>query len=166
MTDGANMGISAKRALDTILGGDPQPTEQEQSSPGRTAVRVMLAPTPLEGPGPWERADAGEIDRDAAYSLAADCIAKAFLICEHHDPGLLERDTLYGPENTDIEDLWGKSAGLDHAPSEAAKERFPGLDDWVGGASGFQVGFALNTARYVMGAPPAQNPAIITLDIA
>jgi hypothetical protein len=42
-------------------------------------------------------------------------------------------------------------------------ERWPDADEWWGGASGFQVGFAFNTARFIRGEPPVGNPAILEI---
>jgi hypothetical protein len=46
---------------------------------------------------------------------------------------------------------------------EAAQERWPGLDDWLGGITGFQYGWAHNIVRYIVGASATGNPAILTV---
>jgi hypothetical protein len=160
MTDGANLGITAGRALGTILGGDEQPSDEEKATPEQVRERVMAAPSPCEGEPIWDR----HID-DEAYSLAADCIAKAFLLLEADDPGLLDRKVFWSKENTDIESLWDKQRDASSAAWDATTAKWPGFDEWIGGASGFMVGFAYNTARYVTGAHPAGNPAIVTFEV-
>jgi hypothetical protein len=160
MGDGANLGITAGRALDTVIGGEPQPTEEEQATSEQVRERVMQAPNPCEGKPIHERA----IDKDA-YSLAADAIAKAFLLAEAEKPGILECELYYSKENTDHDVLWGKPQGAETAVWNYVKEKHPGFDDWIGGASGFMVGFAYNAALYVLGKPPKPNPAIVTVTV-
>lgn len=154
MSDGANLGITAKRALDTILGGDPQPSEAERTTREETRQRVLAAPLPGEGPSPWERAESGEITKDDGYSLCADSLAHAFLV-------LAETRQLFYPDDGEIESLRGKPMDGCSAFWEAAKERWLNLDEWLGGASGFQVGFAHNTVRFILARPPTENPAIV-----
>lgn len=159
MSDGSDMGITAGRALNTILGGDEQPTEDEQASKEEAYARIMSRPNPLEGGNIWETFGPG-MD---AYSVATDCITKAFLLEEAAQPGILEKKIFYSPENTDIEDLWGKELSPDWAVWKAVSNRYPGFDDWIGGASGFMVGFAYNCARWLRDMETVQNPAIMTV---
>ena len=49
------------------------------------------------------------------------------------------------------------------APWKAAEARWPGLDDWLGGITGFQFGWANNAVRYILGAESVGNPALVTL---
>ena len=159
-SDGANLGVSAGRALDTILGGEPSPEPEEQATPEEVRERVMRVPSPLEGDNIYTRFG------DEAYSVAAYCIAKAFVLAEEAEPGILERKVIYGPENTDIEDLWGKEAGGgETAAWHWVTDHYPGFDDWIGGATGFMVGYAYNTARFIMSKPPVPNPAILEINV-
>jgi hypothetical protein len=160
MGDGANLGIMAGRALGTILGGKDQPDDDEKATPEQVRERVMAAPNPCEGEPIWERGIG-----DESYSVAADCIAKAFLLMESEDPGVLHRRVYWSKDNTGIADLWGKETDAMTAVWDATTAKWPGFDKWIGGASGFMVGFAYNTARYVIGEPPAGNPALLTIDI-
>jgi hypothetical protein len=141
MSDGAHMGVKATRALGTILGGDDQPSEEERQSPQEVLARVLAAPLPGEGPPPYERDGAAE----EAYGMVADSIARCFLVLEGDDPGLLDR-----PETA----AW-----------DALTDRWPDADEWFRGATGFQVGFAFNTARYVTGRGPVGNPALVDVEV-
>lgn len=157
MSDGSNMGITAKRALGTILGGDDQPTEEEKATPEQVRARVMAAPDPCEGLPIWEREGDG-------YSLSADAISKAFLLAEEADPGILERRECY-PEDCEHEILRGVEKDGASVVWDYVSDRWPGFDSWIGGASGFQVGFAYNTARYVTGQRITGNPAILDIEV-
>lgn len=160
MSDGAHMGITAGRALGTVLGGDDQPTDEERSTAEETRARLEAAPL-FEGPKPWDRFPSveGEMN-DAAYSAAADSIAHAFLILLEEDESLLE--PRYYPEDCEHEILRGKQKSPDSPFWEAMTDRWPHADDWIGGASGFMVGFALNAALYASGKSlVARNPAIV-----
>lgn len=157
MSDGSNMGITAKRALGTILGGDGQPTDEEMATPEQVRDRVMAAPDPCDGLPIWEREGDG-------YSMSADAIAKAFLLAEEADPGILERRESY-PDDCEHEILRGVEKDGASVVWDAVTDRWPDFDRWVGGASGFQVGFAYNTARYIAGQPIKSNPAILDIEI-
>jgi len=157
MSDGSNMGITANRALGTIIGNADQPSENEKASREDVLARVMAAPSPLEGESIYSRPG-----KDA-YSLAADCIAKAFLLVEAEAPGTLEIELYYTKENTDIESLWGMKKDAATASWDAVVDRWPTFDNWLGGATGFQVGFAYNTARWLNEKPIVGNPAIMTI---
>jgi len=162
MSDGANLGISAERALNTIIGGDPQPTEEERQTPQQVRERIEGVPL-FEGDPPWNESTS---DTDGAYSMATDALAHAFLVLLEEDPSLLEPQ--YYPEtHSDGEPT--HLAGVQRDPADAVwdamKERWPHADDWIGGASGFMVGFALNTALYAGEFHlQAHNPALIEID--
>lgn len=161
MSDGSNLGITAGRALGTILGGDDQPAEDEKTSKEETFKRVMAAPSPLVGEGIFKRKGLGE----DAYSLATDCITKAFLLVEWEEPGSLMEQHVYSAETTEIEDLWGKPISGESVMWEKMKKRWPEFDEWLGGASGFMVGFAYNCARWLHDLQIVGNPAIMTVEI-
>lgn len=158
MSDGAHLGIPASRALDTIIGGDGQPTEEEQQTPQQVRERIESVPL-FEGASPWQGSDTKD-----GYSLATDAIAHAFLVLLKEDFSLL--DPVYYPDDYDVEILRGKRKSPDTQLWAAMKERWPHADDWISGASGFMVGFALNTALYA-GEFDAHvsNPALMTIDI-
>lgn len=80
------------------------------------------------------------IQKPTDYGNAADCIAKAFLSILADRPETPATDAA----------LW-----------MAAKDKWPEFDSWLGGASGFMVGWAVNCARWLNGEPPTQNPALV-----
>jgi hypothetical protein len=159
MSDGSNMGITAGRALSAVLGSDDQPTEDEMQSKEEVFKRVRDAPNPLEGETVFSRFG------EDGYSVATDVIAKAFLLIEEEFPGTLEAKAYFSPENTEIEDLWGKECSAESAVWRKVMNKWPEFDKWLGGASGFMVGFAYNTARWLNDKPIVENPAIVTIDL-
>lgn len=163
MTDGAHMGIRAKRALETILGGKEQPSEEERETPEEVRARIEAIPL-FEGEKPWDMT----ADGDEAYSMATDALAHAFLVLIEEDPTLLEPQP-YPETYPDGEPMpeWtkGKSRDISDVLWDAMEERWPHADEWIGGASGFMVGFAANTAMYVTQSGYAPNPAIMTIEV-
>lgn len=159
-SDGAEMGITAGRALDAVLGGKTEPEEESVQTREEVRQRIEAAPLPGDGEPPWELAE--EMN---AYSLATDSLAHAFLVLAEERPELLEHDGRF-PDDFEIEELRGRPTGdPTGAIWEAMKERWPGADEWIGGATGFMVGFAFNQVRWLMEKPPAPNPAIVTVDV-
>jgi hypothetical protein len=150
MSDGASQGVTAKRALDTILGGAPTPGEEDQQTPEGVEARIRACPTPEQTEfGRWE-----------AYGDAADYAAHAFLLVADEDPGILTRGHCY-PDDYEAEFLRGKARDLDSVLYEAAEQKWG--DEVIAGLglSGFQAGWAANTVRYIKGGPHGQNPAIV-----
>jgi hypothetical protein len=162
MSDGAHLGVDANRALKTILGPEPSPAEDEQQTPEQVRARIESAPLPGDGLPIWDRVEAGQLDKDIAYGVAADSIAHMFLVLAEEQPGLLNEQRFY-PDDCDAEVLRGKPMSAETAIWEALKERWPDGDDWIGGASGFMVGFAFNAVRYVLGEGPVRNSAIVEI---
>lgn len=159
MSDGSNMGITAGRALGTILGGDEQPTEDEKATKEETRARIMSRPDPSVDERAWDMAEGED-----GYSFATDCIAKAFILIEEKYPGTLETK-LYYPDDFEYEPLRGMERSPEMAVWEKAAEEWPSFKKWAGGASGFMVGFAYNVARWLTEKPIVQNPAIITVNV-
>jgi hypothetical protein len=143
MSDGAHLGITADRALNTILGGDPPPSEEETQTPSQVRERVMKAPKMMEGKAVYKRFG------KEAYCIAVDCLARAFLEIAEQDPSVLHEG---GSDPTDP--LWDEFT-----------KRYPEGNDWLGGVTGFQVGFAMNTVRYILSVPRGGNPALITINV-
>lgn len=54
-------------------------------------------------------------------------------------------------------------AGLQPDMYRAVTTRWPGFDEWLGGATGFMVGWAENAVRYVHSARPVPNPALLQI---
>jgi len=170
MGDGAHLGVTANRALGTILGDDEQPTDEERSTPEETRARLEAAPL-FEGPKPWDVAiDIGtEEAKNAAYGYATDSLAHAFMVLIEEDSSLLEPQ-LYPetyPDGSPMSEvLVGKRRDQSSVVWDAMIKRWPNADEWVGGASGFMVGFALNAALYAAQKEIAfSNPAIIEIQI-
>lgn len=111
------------------------------------------APYPLSGLPIPERAHGEE-----GYSLAARSAARAMLIVCEEDSSLLEVPSKE-------EDPSGIKRAFHDAHWKVALERWPGLDDWLGGITGFQWGWANNCVRYILGAEPVGNPAVTTIEI-
>lgn len=166
MSDGAHLGVGAGRALDTILGGQEQPNEKERQTCEQVRARVMAAPLPGEGEGLWPHVEAGTQVKEGAladtYTLATDCLAHAFVVLAEEKPALLDEQRFY-PNDCDVEILRGKPMSPETAMWEAFTARWPEGDDWVGGASGFMVGFAFNVCRFLVEKPPVLNSAIVTV---
>lgn len=171
MSDGANKGVTARRALETILGDTPSPEGDEVASKEEVRTRIEKAPDPCEGLPIWGRVDAGEITGDDAYSLAADAITRAFLHIVLDDPAVLHTEFFYdademrakGSGEDAIEFLAGKPRDTSDILWERVMARWPEFDKWIGGASGFQVGFAYSTVRFLLDKPYTGNPAIVEI---
>lgn len=160
MADGAHQGVSATRALRTILGGEEPPTAEEEHTPQEVLARVLSAPLPGEGAPPYQRGGAS----DHAYGMVCDSIARCFLVLEGEDPGLLDRKIVY-PQDYEIPEWRGMVMSPETVAWQALMARWPDADEWYGGCTGFQVGFAFNTARFVTGRGPVGNPAIVTVEV-
>lgn len=110
---------------------------------------VEAAPLPGEGTPPWEEGGGG-------YGGAAESLAHALLVLCREDPSLLDvpskEDDPSGFERADNRKLW-----------EAFKARWPEGNDWLGGPTGFQYGWAHNAVREILGAEPVGNPAVMTI---
>jgi len=85
MADGAHLGVTAGRALDTILGGVPSPKEEERLAHEEFALYIRSTEYVLEDALKKE-------DSENAYSEASRWLAKRFLM-------LLE-------QNCQPDDLW------------------------------------------------------------
>lgn len=90
------------------------------------------------------------------YEMAARCAARAMLIVCEENPRLLDVPTRE-------DDPTGFARATHDAHWQAAKDRWPGLDDWLGGLTGFQFGWANNAVRYALGAEAVGNPALVSI---
>jgi len=149
VSDGAHLGVSADRALGTILGGEPSPGEEEQM--GVVEFREWL-----------ELPDQEPHD----YGEAARRMARVILAYFLEDP----RRATYPTESE-----YDFAADPDHG-CQGMKPEFTnhvGLyemmkrdgrrTDDFDGCSGFQWGWAVNAARRCVELPPVPNPAIIEI---
>lgn len=107
-------------------------------------VRARIEARPLpDGEAPWSIAT-----DDDAYEAAAESLAHAFLVLVDEKPDLIANDDPFAPE------LWA-----------AFKERWPTGNDWLGGVTGFQVGWAHNLVRWLHDVPETGNPAIVEIEV-
>lgn len=143
--DGAHLGVGAKRALDTILGGEPSPSPEEGMDPFTMRRWLLDARWPLPD----------DTDDTDAYNECARYAAKLVLEWLLADP---KRAT--SPMETEYD--W------DADPDRGAKAvgwydqmKADGIPIGELGLSGFMWGWAANAARYCVELPPARNPAIL-----
>lgn len=151
MSDGSQQGISADRALGTILGGEPAPKEDEEKSPAWWLARLKAKNDDING-----------------YEAHAEVIAKYILEAYEKDPRLKEcpNSRVYGTY-PDGKTNYNKVAVPDL--SDEMKKVYPdenhpfrrALDE----ATGFSWGWAFNIARYAVELPPQPNPAIIEVRV-
>jgi hypothetical protein len=141
MSDGANHGITAGRALDTILGGEPPPKKDEGMTPAQ--MREFL-----------EHGTAKDAYSDASRVTGA--IILAFLDA-HPNLRHLQADDVYHFPKDSKGEYEITALGLIGAMELAGVK----IDD---GLTGFMYGWAVNAAKYALGAPPVANPALLTVE--
>lgn len=155
-SDGAHQGVSARRAIGTILGGEPPPEERDRRSPDEMSAWLFSATGP-----PFAEGDDG-------YDQCARYAGRLFLEVFLTDPSIA---------NAPVEDDYDWEADPDHGTKgmkpefikrlgvgERLRNRFPEIRQELSdlGLSGFQWGWAVNAARYCVELPPEPNPAILT----
>lgn len=127
-------------------------TDRSTMSPAEMRAYIEEAPLPGDGLPIYDRFGV----TDEGYDMAGRSLAHGFLVLAEEDPLLLDvpsrEDDPDGSERANNDKLW-----------QAFKERWPQGDDWLGGTTGFQFGWAHNAVRYVVGAEPVGNPAIVTI---
>lgn len=156
MGDGSNLGIDAERALDTILGGKEQPTTEERQTKEQVRERIAKA---------YADCDSGEWP---GYGEAADITAGAVLaFLEAHPEAKewpIEQEYERDPETGRYKDPM----------TPIGPNLFRMVRDWnsraaaeeiMGGITGFQWGWAANTARWCFDLPEQPNPAIMTVNV-
>lgn len=146
MSDGAHLGVTAGRAIDTILGGDPPPEKDEGMTPEQMRAFIE-SDTPAED----------------SYSEGSRLTAKAML-------AFLDKYPQYKHLEADNAHTWGKKPD---GSVDYEDYRITGLGlydaaelagfDMPDGLTGFMVGWAVNAAKYAAGAPPVANPALLTI---
>lgn len=147
MTDGAHLGVSANRALDTILGGAPSPAEDEQM--GVAEFRDWIT----------------QPDQELDYGECARRVARAILEFWMEDPkrATIPPEDVYeeGPDGRIVFNAVGGLNLVTPGLYQMMKDHGIGLDEL--GITGFQWGWAVNAARRCVELPPAPNPAILTI---
>ena len=118
--------------------------------------RLEQHPLPGEGPDPLTRCEG---DMDKGYELAAETLAHCMLAVVDKDPTLL--DVTKEKE----EDPTGFAAASNDKLEAALEAVWPNRvwDDFCGGVTGFQWGWAHNIVRYIYGVDATGNPAIVTI---
>jgi hypothetical protein len=156
MNDGAHQGVSAGRAIRTILGGEPEPTEVERMSPAQMLDWLRSCP-------PFDRNNP-EVDDDT-YSECARYAAKLVLDWLLADPRRAQSpvETVYDWNGDPEHGVGGMNPA--HVIERGWYDRMKadGIDLASLGLSGFMWGWACNAARYAVELPPAPNPALITV---
>ncbi len=153
MSDGAHMGIGAKRAIETILSGKEQPTKEEQKTPEQMLDEIRSAEeSPSDNGGAamsyarvlLEAYETHPVLRD--HPTETEYLAGADGQLVFVDGGLVKlRPDIYNV----LEQLY---------PDEECWQRKVMLD-----LTCFMVGWANNAVRYALGDPPRPNPAIVEI---
>lgn len=136
MSDGADQGIRPDRALRTILGGEPEPQQEEGMSPSQMLEWIETAPT-----------------EPNSYDDATRMLAKGILLFARAH---LTPDRLKSLAADDFDDAWKTT---DEAGRRATF-------DACHGPTGFMFGWAYNAVRYCSELPPKANPAILEVSVA
>jgi hypothetical protein len=153
MSDGAHLGVKADRALNTVLGGAPQPVEDEQMTAAEMREWLLSAPRCTD---PAAMADYGE----CARSVAGEVLRWALANPERYANTPAESALNPGPDGkVDWSDphKYGVTVGL----YAVLKDEGVALDTL--GITGFQWGWAYNAARRCLELPPEPNPAFLTI---
>jgi hypothetical protein len=150
VSDGAHLGVSAGRAIETIIGGADPPTEDEQMSVGE--FHAWLLQPDLE-PLDYEECARRAAREILLYFLADPRRANA--------PGETEYDWDADPDHGSH----GMKPEYVKALSVYEEMKEAGYDLGDLGLTGFQWGWALNAARRCVELGPLPNPAILTVDV-
>lgn len=149
MSDGSQQGVSADRALGTILGGEEPPSEEEEKTPQWWLDHLL-----------------GREDDVGSYEGHAETMAKYIILAYRRMPGLVHAPNSpvwltseWGDKDYDVVVLPDLS---DCLKKVYADEDHP-FRKALGEATGFSWGWAFNIARYALELPPQPNPAIITV---
>jgi hypothetical protein len=155
MSDGANLGVSAERALSTILGGKPAPEADECDDAAAVRTRIIAA-----------AARGGE---PTGYGDCADMVAGMVLAFYQARPEAF--DWPGSPAHhweLNGEPVSAVTEGAQYVKDgpDLSREVDAFTDGKLGalGITGFQWGWAVNAARFAESLPPEPNPAIITVE--
>jgi hypothetical protein len=151
--DGADMGITAERALKTVLGGEESPTKEEGMTPAEMRDNLLSV-----GENP-ESYDDG--------ARKAGKIILQYLILHPEDCELTAESEYIYPEGSfeSMESMLRDRVLVRLGIDDAMKEKEPALREQMSGMglTGFMYGWAVNAAKYSLGLPPVPNPAIVTV---
>lgn len=159
MSDGANLGVSASRALGTILGGEPQPDEDERATPQQVRDRIMAAAG--RGGSPLDYGDCADMAAGMVLMFyAANPQAREWPVESAHH---WERDGVRvepGDSGWDGLEYVKDGPDLYQQVNAFTEGKLSAL-----GITGFQWGWAVNAARFAEDLPPEPNPAIIEVGV-
>lgn len=146
--DGADLGVSAERALGTVLGGKPSPEKDEQMDPVQFEAWIMS-----------HTSDLHSYEGTAAY--AAKLILDHFRA--HPEDTSIPTEPKYlmdkKPDGTDDWDTWRQDKSVRNLTDVMFEyPEFKALD-----LTGFMWGWAVNAARRCCELPSVPNPAIVTI---
>jgi hypothetical protein len=157
MSDGAHLGVGAERALKTILGGDPAPTEGECESVEAMRARILAAPIAAE-----------------TYDGTATACARLILEACKAYPQLVE----VPHEAEYLRDEDGRMVIIgEHPADQVIVQIRPGLHTVLkqvyahrpdalavfSALTGFMWGWAVNAALRCIDRPAVPNPALLTV---
>jgi len=174
--DGAHIGVRADRALETILGGEDQPTEEEESTPEEMLASIRAASLATDNYGDaalaaalaaarviweaWERyPELVLVPSEAVYERGDD----GRMVVRHNetDEVVTDGDWSNAQPNILVPDLFDALKRL-HPEGTPEREALSDLTGYMGG----MWGWAYNACRYSLGAGPVANPAIMTVGAA
>ncbi len=147
--DGADMGVSADRALKTVLGGGAQPTEDEKMDPIAFEKWIM-----------------SHTSDPQTYGGTAAYMAKLILdhLRAHPDDARIPTEAEYEDHRLpNGERDWSKFIKKDTRNLSDVMDEYPAWREAIQGATGFMWGWAVNAARRCCELPPVPNPAIVTV---
>jgi hypothetical protein len=151
MSDGAHLGVSADRALKTILGGEPSPSEDEQMDAETFRTWIKTA------------------DREDSYGECARLCARYLLeyLESHPEDSRLPLDAAYDYDRMNTDKAWNKpiSEWAPYLTSEGLFDKVAAVNPRLKemDLTGFMAGWAFNAARRCLEMPPAANPALLTI---
>jgi hypothetical protein len=159
--DGAHQGVGAQRAIDTILGGKPGPQDTKEKTMTPEAMREKLEKAVEMGLPEGSYDDWEEEQRSYSYDMAASIAGGRVLawLDEHPKFKHVPAEPISDWEDREkYEGYYIKYPGLGELMELTGVDIDEGL-----GLSGFQYGWAVNAAKYALGAPPSRNPALMTI---
>jgi hypothetical protein len=147
MSDGSQQGVDPERAIKTILGGEPSPSEEEEKSPEYWLKRLAEKDDCIDG-----------------YNAHAEVMAK-YIVQAYSAKPELKQSPIESVYQKPID--WKNPVILVPDLSTELKKLY--TDEQhpfrraLSAATGFTWGWAFNIARYALGLPPQPNPAIVEI---
>lgn len=162
MADGAHQGVGAERALDTILGGKPDPQESQEKT--------------MTPDGMQDHLESASIEHCDSYDGTARYCGKLVLnfLVAHPEYQGVSAEAAYisrdeppnreaGETGFEMYGKWRVKLGPDLFDLVKAESSTEDDDRCLGELTGFMWGWAVNAAKYALGAPPVPNPALLEI---